>query len=563
MSPPYQPTMNIKTRLPNHQFNVPSRTIQSRDTGVRRQVTSTMDPFSAIAGAVSLGDTTFKVAKAIYRYIRKARDAREDIRELAAQLTSLGEIFEELEESRDFLPAIRHPFEGCRRLIIEIASKLGSAGEKGGLYNALKWPFKSSQTRQYLQELRELASLISLALDGDTHQRTRRIEHAVEKQGASLERIEATGFASMVLNGNVAEGMRILRENDRNREIWRAVELELNIGGINSNHDIARDKREEGTGEWLIQSEKYIAWKSAVDRHSGVLWMHAKPGAGKTVICSTIVEDLRHSISQDPDDARLAFFYCRFDDKKDNTTAYMLRSFLRQILDQATTEEEFKILEQLLPSRNSATESSITRFANILSLLSAIGPPMYLVIDALDEFPEEHQEQFFQDFLEPMIAHTVRPRILITSRKNDLISESFSTISCSQQALDSESIDADICYYIERILSRDKALRKWSPELKSFITTELAEKADGMSVSQSSELTGPKKELMLLYQVPLREMSDRLSPALLRRKPDPLLPAPPPHRPRRDLRADPANHPLRMQSDGAHRPNVRRLHDRA
>ncbi len=47
-----------------------------------------------------------------------------------------------------------------------------------------------------------------------------------------------------------------------------------------ANHNGAKSKREPGTCEWLLGSEDFKAW---TDKESQVMWLHAFPGAGKTI----------------------------------------------------------------------------------------------------------------------------------------------------------------------------------------------------------------------------------------------------------------------------------------
>jgi len=46
------------------------------------------------------------------------------------------------------------------------------------------------------------------------------------------------------------------------------------------NHKTTSDGLLEGTGGWLRNKEEFQEWQSS--SASGILWLHGKPGAGKT-----------------------------------------------------------------------------------------------------------------------------------------------------------------------------------------------------------------------------------------------------------------------------------------
>ncbi|KAH9032106.1 hypothetical protein EDB84DRAFT_1438706 [Lactarius hengduanensis] len=55
-----------------------------------------------------------------------------------------------------------------------------------------------------------------------------------------------------------------------------------------SNHNIAQKAQHKGTAVWFFQGSIFIEWKSA----GSLLWIHGKPGSGKSVICSSVIQDI-------------------------------------------------------------------------------------------------------------------------------------------------------------------------------------------------------------------------------------------------------------------------------
>ncbi|KAH9220704.1 hypothetical protein DL95DRAFT_382626 [Leptodontidium sp. 2 PMI_412] len=48
----------------------------------------------------------------------------------------------------------------------------------------------------------------------------------------------------------------------------------------------ASERRQNGTGLWFIQGQKFQAWKSGEER---MLWVHGIPGAGKTTLAALAI----------------------------------------------------------------------------------------------------------------------------------------------------------------------------------------------------------------------------------------------------------------------------------
>ena len=61
----------------------------------------------------------------------------------------------------------------------------------------------------------------------------------------------------------------------------------LGLNYVSANHTAARDKYEPKTGSWFLTSDTFIEWSNALNSS---LWLHGKPGFGKTILSSSIIE---------------------------------------------------------------------------------------------------------------------------------------------------------------------------------------------------------------------------------------------------------------------------------
>jgi SpoVK/Ycf46/Vps4 family AAA+-type ATPase len=74
-----------------------------------------------------------------------------------------------------------------------------------------------------------------------------------------------------------------------------------------TNYSRTLKERHPGSGEWLLQDTRYSRWKG---QPSSFLWLYGIPGCGKTVLSSTVIENLKADAGGD----RVLYFYFSFTD---------------------------------------------------------------------------------------------------------------------------------------------------------------------------------------------------------------------------------------------------------
>ncbi|KAF8479974.1 hypothetical protein JB92DRAFT_2679716, partial [Gautieria morchelliformis] len=149
-----------------------------------------------------------------------------------------------------------------------------------------------------------------------------------------------------------------------------------------SKHTTSRGMRDETTGSWFVEGESFQEWRD--DPHS-FLWLFGIPGAGKTILCSTIVDALSTHCRSDHSRA-LAFFYFDFNNK-DTLPNAVLRSLIEQLSSQCASTPPS--LESLFSKNKQARqapgqEDLMSTLKTIISSFQAV----YIVFDALDECPQ-------------------------------------------------------------------------------------------------------------------------------------------------------------------------------
>ncbi|KAI9767544.1 MAG: hypothetical protein M1840_005581 [Geoglossum simile] len=151
-------------------------------------------------------------------------------------------------------------------------------------------------------------------------------------------------------------------------------------------HKNRNPARVAGTCEWFLQHEKYKCWREG--QASGLLWVSANPGCGKSVLSSFLVDELRSAESQ----AMLPGTVCHFFFKDDNDTQKSATLALCALLHQLFTAKSSLIKHAKMESEKkgqifSAEFGSLWRI-----LLAAAADPdcggVMCVLDGLDECEE-------------------------------------------------------------------------------------------------------------------------------------------------------------------------------
>lgn len=240
-----------------------------------------------------------------------------------------------------------------------------------------------------------------------------------------------------------------------------------------TNHDSARGRHEKLTGDWLLQSDQYQKWKLG---KGGRVWMCGKAGCGKTVLCSTAIENIRSHCAQSADTA-CAFFYFSFSDEHKQSDRDLLRSLVAQL---GWREPGLSVLRQAYerPDRSIPGPDELKKI--LLASISSWNV-VFLFLDALDECPEEHDvRQGVLERIEMLTSHAPNLNIFATSRELPEIRESMDVLGFESLRVATSAVDADIQIYVARQLSRDHNFRKFRPATLCMIETTIAGKADGM-----------------------------------------------------------------------------------
>ena len=200
---------------------------------------------------------------------------------------------------------------------------------------------------------------------------------------------------------------------------------------------------------------------------------------------SVIIRDIK-SISNDRS-TLLAYFYFDFKDTAKQNSHALLSSLLVQLSDQS--DMLCDILFSLYSAHKLVSEQPTDdSLAQCLEDMLAITgqAPIYLIIDALDECPNDSgipssREKVLRLVKDLVGLHHPNLRLCITSRPEFDIRTTLKPLATQQLSLHDESGQKqDIIDYVTSIVRLDERMKKWRDDDKTMVIGKLTEKADGM-----------------------------------------------------------------------------------
>ncbi|THZ91884.1 hypothetical protein D6C82_09707, partial [Aureobasidium pullulans] len=239
--------------------------------------------------------------------------------------------------------------------------------------------------------------------------------------------------------------------------------------------------KHQGTGDWLLQTEEFSYWEKATT--SQLLWCHGKPGAGKSVLASHVINHVQES--QTGNQTGLCFAYFSFTDKTIHGAAPLTLALLKQLCQQQRSVPDV-LSKAKQEARESASVSRIETFIEVARSFQQV----FVIIDGLDECPEEKRFAIL-DFVVQSSSASACTKFFVSSRKERDIHSHFSNLKTPAIELEAGMITPDIKRFVREEASRLRAaskLRIESDDLLEKVIQDLIKKSDGMFLWVSLQL---------------------------------------------------------------------------
>ncbi|RFN47816.1 hypothetical protein FIE12Z_7944 [Fusarium flagelliforme] len=228
----------------------------------------------------------------------------------------------------------------------------------------------------------------------------------------------------------------------------------------NDIYDDSRDKRLDGTCEWIMQREKFLEWQ-APSSSSKVLWIRGPAGFGKTILCGRIVEEVE-TTSIGP---VASFFLSSKFEGRDNPFS-VIRSWLMTLMMRSKAAFDIVRTSRVSQHEQKATQAqTLALFGTLLTEIS----DCTLILDGLDECVSATDTDVesiprFLDVLREVVSQT-NTRLLITSRGNRVIKQGLCLFpGYSEYDITTEDVATDLMAYSSQVVgtrlsNKDKSTR--------------------------------------------------------------------------------------------------------
>jgi hypothetical protein len=248
----------------------------------------------------------------------------------------------------------------------------------------------------------------------------------------------------------------------------RDVCCRLQITDPSPLHHRAWKVHEPHTSGWIERSPELNQWLTGDSR---CLWVHGIPGAGKTVLTSLIVEQVKpHCGSTQA--STYSYYYCYFGHNQDEASPF-LRWTIAQLCRQANCVPElvYKLYKQ--GGKPSLTELMLALEVSLNSFDIA-----YIVVDALDESkPREDLQRVIPDYATD--SGFAKIHCIVTSRKYIDIEQSLEPISRSI-AMSNAFVEDDTRKHVHSALHAWSRFQRWPTDLLTEVEDAVVHGSKGM-----------------------------------------------------------------------------------
>ena len=436
------------------------------------------DPLSisaSIAGLISLTDTAFRRT---FSYVMAVKDAPKEISALSSELGILYGLLNRLHllicqlDNGAFHSAVQgHQLISCYRTLEKVKGILDkhdvSSFEDEKVQNLkkrFKWPFSISDVKGLITEIERHKSTFNLALSADN---ISGILLALSRQSAISNDIQ--DIKREIQQRHQTE-IRIRLNDERQKALDSIGPIEPR-----KNHEMGLKLRHPATGLWFTQGHDLNTW---LNTSSAKLWLYGIPGAGKTVLASSIIQEV---LAKKSDRVALAFFYCDYKDIATQQPANILGSLARQISlqDEQAFDRLKALYERHLPDTRESQEYSPRDLCNLILEMASFFDSIMIIVDALDECGTNTDSvvRLLTSLNSPSESNTVKT--LFLSRDEIDIRELLEDYAQVSIAAQSSDLGLYVAAEIE-LRVRERKLRIKDLSLKEYIKERLVDGAAGM-----------------------------------------------------------------------------------
>jgi hypothetical protein len=183
----------------------------------------------------------------------------------------------------------------------------------------------------------------------------------------------------------------------------------------------------------------------------------------------------------------MAYFYCDFRNEEKQNSRNLVLSIISQLCAQSNICCDTLSRVYLAHDKGAQKPSDETLAKCLTEILSLpIRGPIYLVVDALDECPNNSGMPTAREEVLDLVENLVglglpNLHICVTSRPEIDIQTTLEPLASLRVSLHNQSGQKkDIVDYVSSVVYSDKKMGRWREEDRKLVVETLSERADGM-----------------------------------------------------------------------------------
>ncbi|KAF5240211.1 hypothetical protein FOXYS1_15468, partial [Fusarium oxysporum] len=268
----------------------------------------------------------------------------------------------------------------------------------------------------------------------------------------------------------LSDGVQDMRFRQLNQEHQAILDwlTPVNYGSQQSDYF---GNRQQGTGQWFLESAEYREW---LDADGKTLFCPGIPGAGKTILSSIVINDLHARFSDNPK-IGIAYIYCNFRREQEQKIEDLLASLLKQL------SRGWHCLPESVNSlydkhKKNTTRPLLEELSETLRFVVELYAKVFIIVDALDECQalDGCRGRLLFEIFRLQGKSTVN--IFATSRPISDITSMFDRAL----SLAIHATKDDVALYLENHMGTLRSVVKTNPRLQEQVKTEISDAVDGM-----------------------------------------------------------------------------------
>lgn len=320
-----------------------------------------------------------------------------------------------------------------------------------------------------------------------------RIKSEIEEHLRKLQLSTNVATYSTVVNVE-SRVKKELEDRERNEILqW------LSNKDFDLHQELMLDKRCSGTGDWLLEDERFKDWLSGAGK-SRLLWCNGGAGTGKSVICSVVVDHIQRRLEQESPNSRLVYAYFDFQHRENSQTRAIVGSLAKNLVGSQRVLPEIvfqTFRDHKAQDKRPNLQATIGFFCEVARDLSEL----FVVIDALDECNDEDRKLFLGSFIDHVFHDIPHARVLVTSRPEASITDYLHSLSACEIKIGGKKTREDISKYIrgQIVMSKSpvsglqgglrRTVRVKNPRVLDEIIETLETKSGGMFLCKQLSTT--------------------------------------------------------------------------